>query len=485
MTNFKDDSTNPLVKALRECRIAFIVVFSFSFMCNILTLITSVYALQVLDRVLGSGSLQTLGMLTFIMALIYLSYHMIQVARSFSLIKIGEWLDARISPKLFSHAIDSSSIKLSIGVSQSMRDFGNIRSFLTSVGINSLFDAPWSIVYIAVSFLIHPYMGWIAVAGGIFMLIMGFLNDYAINANLSKSNEYTIKSMYLGDIANRNAETIQAMGMIKNVEERWAEVNEQALQMQSVASYRNGVIANVTRFLRALLQMSVTAISAYLIIVPKPAEMTPGFMIASSIIIGKALAPFDQAIEVWKQVTSAKKSYDKIKNSFDRDSLKREGMSIPNPVGRLVAENVYYAPPGNPGEILKYTIMREVNFTLEPGKSLAVIGPSAAGKSTLVRLLVGIWKPLTGSVRLDGADVFAWNRDDFGQHVGSLSQSVELFTGTVKENIARMSKEIDPAKVLAASKIAGAHDMISKLPQGYETDIGLAGSSLLGDKDSV
>lgn len=480
MTNFKDDNLNPLVRAIKDCRTALIIVFMFAFACNLLSLITSVYALQVLDRVLGSGSLATLGMLTLIMALIYLALHMIQVARSFTLIKIGEWLDNRISPKLFSHAIEASSIKQSMGASQSMREFNNIRSFLTSVGINSLFDAPWSIVYIAVSFCIHPYMGWLVVGGAAFMLVMGFLNSYAIDSNLAKSNEYSIKSMYLADIANRNAETVQAMGMIQAVEERWAEVNDQSLQMQSVASYRNGVISNITRFIRQILQMSVTAVGAYLTIFSKNAEMTPGYMIASSIIIGKALAPFDSAIEVWKQVTSAKKSYDKIKASFDKDALKREGMSIPNPEGRLIAENVFFAPPSaNPGEVQKYTL-RAVNFTLEPGKSLAIIGPSAAGKSTLVRVLAGIWKPMSGAVRLDGADVFAWNREDFGKHVGYLSQNVELFTGTVKENIARLSKDIDPAKVLAAAKISGAHDMISKLPQGYETDIGLAGSLLSG-----
>jgi ATP-binding cassette subfamily C protein len=471
---------NPLKSALRDCRTAFIVTFIFSFGANILALISSVYVLQVLDRVLGSENLDTLVMLTLIVVVIHLTSSLIQVARSFTLIKIGEWLDDRISPKLFAHAIEGSAIKQSMGASQSMREFSNIRSFLTSYGINSLFDAPWSIMYIFVSFLIHPFLGWLTVFGAVLMLFMAFLNAFSINSSLAKSGEFNIKSLYMADIATRNAETVQAMGLMSNVRDRWKESNDESMKLQSVASYRNGIISNTTKFLRTILNVSMSALGAYIVVKSHGLDMTSGKMIMGSIITGKALAPFEQAIEVWKQVTGAMKSYTKINESFEKAGAKREGMSIPNPSGRLAVENVFFAPPlANPGDQPRYTL-KGLNFVLEPGKSLAIIGPSAAGKSTLVRLLVGIWKPTAGTVRIDDADVFSWNREDFGKHIGYLSQAVELFVGSVKQNIGRMDKDAKPERVIKAAKLAGAHDMISRMPNGYESDIGLAGSLLSG-----
>jgi PrtD family type I secretion system ABC transporter len=470
----------PLKSALRDCKIAFTIVFLFSFGSNVLTLIASVYVLQVLDRVLGSGNLKTLLMLTLLVGSIHLTFTFIQVARSFTLIKVGEWLDDRISPKLFAHAIEGSAIKQSMGASQSMREFSHIRSFLTSYGINSLFDAPWAIIYIFVAFLIHPFLGWLTVFGCLLMLFMAFLNAFSVNSSLSKSGEFNIKSMYMADIATRNAETVQAMGLMNNVRSRWSELNDKSMGMQSVASYRNGIIANSTKYFRTMLSVSMTALGAYLVVTTGGQDMTAGKMIMGSIITGKALGPFDQAIEVWKQVSSAYKSYNKINSSFERATVRREGMSIPNPAGRLSAENVFFAPPASkPGEQPKYTL-KGLNFVLEPGKSLAIIGPSGAGKSTLARLLVGTWKPTAGHIRLDNADVFNWNREDFGKHVGYLSQGVELFIGSIKENIGRLDKNADPKKIIEAAKITSAHEMVSRFPHGYETDIGLAGNLLSG-----
>lgn len=471
---------NPLVNALYTCRKAFVITFMFSFGVNLLGLITSIYALQVLDRVLGSNNQSTLFWLSVIIFFVYVSHTLLQITRSFSLIKIGEWLDNNISPKLFTHAVSNAAIRPSLGASQTIREFANVKSFLTSSGINSLFDAPWSIIYVIVIFLIHSYLGWLTIFGAALMLFMAFLNAYAINTTLANSNEFNLKGHHMAEIATRNAETVQAMGMMEKVRHRWMELNKKSLEMQSVASYRNGVISNVTRFFRAILQMAVTAIGAYLVIVTGGQDMTPGYMIASSIMIGRALAPFDQAVEVWKQVTTAMKSYKKIKASFDKDALKPEGISIANPAGAMSSENVFFAPPpSSPGEQPKYTL-KGLNFNLEAGKSLAIIGPSAAGKSTLARLLVGVWKPTTGHVRLDSMDVFAWNREDFGKHVGYLPQGIELFSGTIKDNISRLETNPDPEKIIEAAKLAGAHEMISKLPNAYETDIGIAGSLLSG-----
>ncbi len=482
MTDTTETKTdNPLVNALNDCKKAFIVTFFFSFCVNLLNLITPLYSLQVLDRVISSGSKDTLLMLSIIIIFIYISYTLLQIARSFTLIKIGEWLDQKISPKLFSHAVEAASQKPSMGAAQSIREFNTIKQFLTSSGINSLFDAPWSIIYIIVVFLIHPYLGWLTIFGALIIVFLAILNAYAVNSTLSGSSEMQLKGAYLADIATRNAETVQAMGMMKSVRNRWAETNSAALKMQSIASYRNGILSNTTRFFRSILQMGVTGIGAYIVITTGSQEMTVGNMIASSIIVGRALAPFDQLIEVWKQVTSAQKSYKKIKTSFDKEGSRPDGMTFPNPEGRLSVENVFFIPPTSrsKGEQKEYTL-KGVNFTLDAGKSLAIIGPSGAGKSTLARILVGVWKPHSGHVRLDNADVFTWNRDDFGQHVGYLPQGIELFNGSIKENIARMHKDIDPEAVIEASKLAGAHELISHFPDGYDTDIGLGGSSLSG-----
>lgn len=471
---------NPLIIALRSCKKAFIITFFFSFCVNLLNLITPLYSLQVLDRVISSGSKHTLLMLTIIIMFIYVSYTLLQIARSFTLIKIGEWLDQAISPKLFAHAVESSSQRPSMGAAQTIREFNTIKQFLTSAGINSLFDAPWSIIYIIVVFLIHPYLGWLTIIGAIIIVFLAILNAYAVNSTLASSSEQQLRGSYLADIATRNAETVQAMGMMKPVQSRWAETNSTALKMQSIASYRNGVISNTTRFFRSILQMGVTGIGAYLVITTNSQDMTVGNMIASSIIVGRALAPFDQMIEVWKQVTSANKSYKKIKASFDKDANKVEGMSFPNPEGKITVENVFFAhPPKTPNE-QPHHLLKGINFTLEAGKSLAIIGQSGAGKSTLARLLVGVWKPTSGHVRLDNADVFTWNKDDIGSHIGYLPQGIELFYGTIKENIARMHNNPDPSLVIEAAKAAGVHEMISHLPNGYETDIGLGGNALSG-----
>lgn len=470
---------NPLIQGIKDCRTAFIITFFFAFGVNVLNLITPLFSLQVLDRVIGSGNRHTLLWLSVIFLFVYISHMLLQITRSFVLIKIGEWLDIKISPKLFSHAVRSASLRPSMGGSQIIREFATIKSFLTSIGINSLFDAPWSVIYIIVIFLIHPYLGWLTIFGAILMLFMAFVNAYAVNSTLGSSTDYNLKGLHMAEIATRNAETVQAMGMMGAVRSRWAEMNKKALDSQSVASYRSGLITNFTRFLRAIIAMAVTGIAAYIIISRYPPEMTVGYMIATSIMVSRALAPFDHAVEVWKQISSAQKSYKKINASFAQDADRIEGMSIPNPKGRLSVENVFFAHPPVPGEQPKY-ILKGLNFTLEPGKSLAIIGPSAAGKSTLARLLVGVWKPVSGYVRLDDTDVYSWNREDFGKHAGYLPQGVELFSGTIKDNIARMIEDPDPKLVVEAAKLAGAHEMISRLPKGYETDIGIAGSSLSG-----
>ena len=474
---------NVLQQALDKSRQAFLVVFIFAFCVNVLQLITPLYSLQVLDRVIGSGNLATLLMLSIIIASIYFVYGLIQVARSFTLIKIGEWLDNQVSPLLFSNSVAAASVKQTLGAGQVLRDFQTVKTFITSTGLNTIFDAPWTIAYVIVLYMIHPYMGHIAVIGGIVIIIFAFINAIATTGVLGEATEYSIRSLNHAEIATRNAEVIEAMGMMKNVSRNWHKLNKAALAKQSIASYRNGVISNISRYIRNIISMLVTGVSAYVIVESNQQDMTTGGMIASSILVGRALAPFDNFIELWKGISNTSKAYARINQALKSVSLRDEAMPIPDVEGTLELTNVYYAhEPKNPFAFMlnpKY-IINDLSFKVHSGEILAIIGPSAAGKSTIAKLLTGVWKPIAGNICLDGGDVHRWNRENFGKHIGYLPQGIELFSGTVKQNIARMSEDFDPEKVIEAAKMSGAHEIILKLPEGYDSDIGIAGSSLSG-----
>lgn len=481
----KAQSENFLDKILNESKTVLRIVFIFAFAVNLLNLITPLYSLQVLDRVLSSRSYETLITLTLIMIVLQLALHLLQVTRSFTLIKLGEWLDNTLSPTLFSNAIKISSQRSGISASYFIRELQQVKMFLTSSGINTVFDAPWSIIYIIVLFVIHPWMGWLAIVGAIISMFFAFLNAYTTNSKLGESSDVNQKAMATSDIAARNAEAIEAMGMMKAVMKNWQKYNNSALKYQSDASYANSVIRYISLFVRAILQMMCTALGAYLTITPDVhtglTSMTAGGMIASSIILGRALSPFDQIVDVWKQIHGAFKSYGKIREVFGKKSDRHDAMSLPRPEGLISAENVSYAIPTDPalGGQPRF-ILKGLSFQINPGDVTAIIGPSAAGKSTLAKILVGIWKATQGSVRLDGADVYTWGRDNFGKYVGYLPQDVELFSGTIKDNIARLDQDADPELVVEAAKLSGAHELILKLPNGYETDIGVGGASLSG-----
>ena len=482
-TNELKKEPNPLKLALSKCEAAFKITFVFAFIINLLMLVTPLYSLQVLDRVIGSGNLNTLFLLSLIIAFIYFIHCLMQIARSFTLIKVGEWLDNKLSPLLFGHSVSTSATKVNASSSRLLRDFQSLKTFLTSTGINTVFDAPWSIVYIVIIFLIHPYIGYITVLGAVIIVGFAFFNAIATNRTLGEATEFSVKGMTQADVANRNAEAVEAMGMIKNVTRNWAKFNEAALAKQSVASYRNGIISNFSRFIRNLMQMAVTGVGAYVVVSSGGQDMTTGGMIASSIIVGKALAPFDNAIAMWKSISETMKSYKTINESLDNHKARDQAMPIPHVDGHLTIENIYYtAPvaPGQPQPPMPRYILKGVSFSLQPGEILAIIGPSAAGKSTLAKIIVGVWGASSGSVRLDGGDVYTWNRENFGEHVGYLPQGIELFSGTIKENIARMSDQIIPEKVIDVAKMSGAHEIILRFPDGYDTDIGYAGSNLSG-----
>ena len=462
--------TNMLDETLHSCKGAFLYVLLFSLAANLLMMALPLYTLQVLDRVISSGSIETLVMLSLVMLGAFIALGLVQVTRSLALIKIGEWIDKKLAPEFLYNSVSISALSNTPSGSQSLRDLNTLRQFLTGQAINSLFDAPWAIIYIAVIFAIHPVNGMLTLAGGIVLFLFALFNEYATKDPLNEANELSVKSLGYVDMATRNAEVVEAMGMMPAISKKWHSISKDVIKKQSLASNRASVVASISRTIRFTLQIAVVGIGAYLVL---QGQLSLGSIIASSILLGRALAPFEAAIETWKHVLSARKAHERMKKVLELPCKRNEAMSLPAPEGRLSAEKVVYAPPGSQKATIK-----GINFELNAGDILAVIGPSAAGKSTLAKLMIGVWQPASGNMRLDGADIFSWNRDEFGKYAGYLPQDVELFQGSVKENIARMQEDASAEDIVEAAKMAHVHDMILKLPNGYETQIGVGGSVL-------
>jgi PrtD family type I secretion system ABC transporter len=354
---------------------------------------------------------------------------------------------------------------------QALRDVSQVRQFVASPGIFSLFDAPWVPVYLFVIYLLHPVLFIIAVIGALMLFSLAVANELATRKPLKAANAQNVKALRKTAAAARNAEVIEAMGLMPGITRRWLSDNQGALQQQMLASGRAGLILAASKLCRLVLQVAMLGVGGYLVL---RYELTPGGMIAGSIILSRALQPVEQAIGTWKSLLAARSAYTRLKTFMTQTQQRPAEMSLPTPHGHLSVEKVVFTPPGGQRPVLK-----GVSFALAAGECVAIVGPSAAGKSTLARLIVGAWRPNHGAVRLDGADVYSWERVDFGRHVGYLPQDVELFDGTIEDNIARLG-EPDPAAVVKAARRAGVHEMILGLPDGYRTQIGEGGALLSG-----
>lgn len=470
MPTTKESKAQLLHNALHACRVAFYYSLLFSFISNLMLLMIPMYSLQVLDRVISSASLNTLLMLTLLVLLALTCLSLIQAVRSSILIRLGNWLDQRLAPLLFAHGVALSAHKRTMGSSQYLQDLNHIKNFITGPAMSSLLDAPWSVIFIGMLFLIHPSVGLISVFGGIVLLGLAIINELATKPALDAAGEHQTRSMHYADTAARNAEAVEAMGMLNQLTQMWREAGAKSQALQTLASNRAAVIAGITRFIRQAIQIAVTGVGAYYVL---KTEMSVGGMIAAGILVGRALSPFETAITSWKGFVSARKSRSRLIQTLEQSPLRPQGMEMPEPQGRISMENVYYVPPGQ-----KKPTLSGVSFVLEPGETLAIIGPSAAGKSTITKLLAGVWKPASGHVRLDSAEVYSWGREQFGRYIGYLPQDVELFAGSVKTNIARMNPQANDESVVKAAQDAHVHELVLYLPEGYETDIGTDGSSL-------
>ena len=437
----------------------------FSFFINLLTLTSSIYMMQVYDRVLGSRSGPTLLYLTLFAGACLATLAALEVVRSRLLVRLGTRFDAQLSGLVFMRTLTAGRS------GQGLRDLDQLRTFLTGPHILSLLDAPWMPIYIGLVYLLHPWLGHVALVGGVLLFLLALWNERDTREPIGEAGKQMAASTQFAEVSARNAEAIRAMGMLPGLTALWRKRHDLGIGLQGVASDRAGNVAAVAKALRFFLQIAILGVGAWLVI---QQECTGGVMIASSIIMGRGLAPVEAAIGGWRGFLQARESYGRLLKGFGSDAADAPTMPLPKPEGKLVFEGVSGGPP----DLRKFTV-QGLSFSLEPGVVLGITGPSAAGKSTLARLAVGVWRPGAGVVRLDGANIADWNREDVGPHIGYLPQDIELFPGTVAENIARFGA-VDADRVVDAAQLAGAHQVILELPQGYDTPIGPAGVNLSG-----
>lgn len=463
---------SPLSDALLRCRNSFLAIGLFSCFINLLMLVPSFYMLQVYDRVVSTGSEPTLLMLTLIMVMLLASMGSLEWVRSRILVRVSNQLDIQLTDRLY-----DASFRLAVmsggrrSSAQPLSDMTALRQFLTSNGLLAFFDAPWIPIYLAVMFAFHPWFGWFGIVCALLLCALAVVNERATQPLLKQANQENLQASQATERHLHNAEVVSAMGMLGDLRGHWREMNNQVLLSQSQASDRAGLLSSISKTFRQVMQSLVLGIGAYLAI---KQEISPGMMIAGSILLGRALAPVDQIIGSWKGVIAARGQYQRLNDLLQQIASEPERMALPAPEGGIRVENLTLVPPG--GEL---PTVRNLSFTIPAGSSVAIVGPSGAGKSSLARALLGIWPPRSGCVRLDEADINQWNREALGPYVGYLPQDIELFEGTIAENIARFSN-VNADWVVEAARLAGVHELILQLPQGYDTVIGSNGQGLSG-----
>ncbi|MFC3396092.1 type I secretion system permease/ATPase [Brenneria rubrifaciens] len=464
-------SGREIIDALATYRQGFWGIGVFSAVINLLMLVPAIYMLQVYDRVLPSGNTMTLAMLTAIMLGLFLLMGLLEWVRSAVVIRLGTQMDMQLNQRIYNAAFESSLKSGSARAGQTLNDLTTLRQFATGNALFAFFDAPWFPVYLLVIFLLHPWLGLMALGGGGVLILLAWLNQRLTRAPLAQAAKVTAQATQQANANLRNADAIEAMGMLSALRQRWLTQHHQFLHYQNVASEKSATMTSLAKSTRLALQSLMLGLGALLAV---NGEITPGMMIAGSILIGRVLSPIDQLIAVWKQWMQARLAWQRLNDVLDQNPARVAGMTLPAPQGKLQVEQLSASLPHS-----RTPILANLTFELSPGDVLGVLGHSGSGKSTLARLLVAALSPLGGKVRLDGADLHQWDKEHLGHFIGYLPQDVQLFTGTIAENIARFSQP-DAEKIVAAAITAGVHDMILRLPQGYDTPLGEDGAGLSG-----
>lgn len=462
---------NELAEILTSFKRAFRTVGVFSAVINLLMLMPALYMLQLYDSVLTSRNEMTLLMLTLIMLGAYIFMGALEYVRSFVLIRVGAQFDLKLNKRVYTAAFEQSLRLRDSNAGQALQDLTNLRQFLTGNALFAFFDAPWFPIYLLVIFLFHVWLGVFALFGTALLVVLAYINEKVSHKPLAEANAMAVASTSLATNNLRNAEVIEAMGMLPNLQARWYKLHGKFLNLQAEASEKSGVVSAFSKATSVALQSLMLGLGALLVLED---SISPGMMIAGSILLGKAIGPVQLLISVWRQFGNTRSSYERLTKLLEENPDRQPGMALPKPKGVVSVENVVAAPPGS-----KVPVIKGVAFNIGAGEVLGVIGPSGSGKSTLARLLVGVWPATAGKIRLDGADVYQWNKDELGPHIGYLPQDIELFAGTISENIARFG-EIDSDKVILAAKRAGVHEMILSMPKGYDTLLGDGGGGLSG-----
>lgn len=461
-----------LEQALKLCKGAFISAAGFSMVINLLMLVPSIYMLQVYDRVVPTGNHSTLVMLTLIMFALFVTMSVLEWVRSQILVRVSTRLEILLNDRVFGVAYKQSLYSGGQRASsQPLDDLTALRQFLTGNGLFAFFDAPWMPIYIALMFVFHAWYGWFSIITAVILVVVAIVNERVTAKTLEEANKMAMAGRVLLNKNLRNAEVIEAMGMLGSVRQRWQATAEKVLVLQSVASSKAGLIAATSKVIRLTSQSLILGVGAYLVI---EREISPGLMIAGSILLGRALAPIDMIIATWKGFVSARGQYHRLQDALKQIPAERDKMPLPPPTGKFQLEEAQVIPPGS-----KIPAIKTLSFSIEAGDSVGVLGPSGAGKSTLARALLGIWPTSNGKIRLDGAEVCTWNRAQLGPYLGYLPQDIELFDGSISENIARFGN-VDPEMVVAAAKMADVHELILRLPDGYDTVLGGASGMLSG-----
>ncbi len=461
-----------LAAALRDVRHYFGFAGLFSAAVNLLMLTPIIYMLQVYDRVVSSGSVPTLTMLTILMVCLLLALGGFEWVRSMVMIgasnRLEQRLRQRISEATFNRALLSGGMTAS---AQPMNDLSQLRQYLTGPSLFAFFDAPWVPIYLIVMYLFHPLFALCGVFAVIVMLILALANEKTTSRKLQDANALnsSVNNQLTGSL--RNAEVIAAMGMGNDIRARQEDGSERILDLQSTASRQAGVFTSMSKSFRLTMQSLTLGLGALLAL---QQEISPGMMIAGSLLLGRALAPIDLLVATWRGFSVARAQYNRLGELLEQLPPRPLPMPLPDPRGQLSVEGLFVLPPAS-----QTFVVRNANFDLAPGEALGIVGPSASGKSSLARAILGVWPSARGAVRLDGAEIFTWDRDQLGGHLGYLPQDIELFDGSIADNICRFGQQ-DSDAIVAAAKLAGVHELILELPQGYNTMIGGTGGVLSG-----
>ena len=445
----------------------------FSLVCSLLVLAPSGYMLEVYDRVVNSRSHTTLAMLTLLVLGAYVVMEVLEWARSEVMRSASVELDRKMSVRIFNAIFEANLSRLPGGTQQPLNDFRQVRDFLYSPVLLAIMEAPVALVMMVLLFLINPLLGWSALAFAVLQTLVAWLNERSTKPPLMQANRTAIEAQQYADNTLRNAEVIESRGMLRDTHRRWQRKQQDFLDLQALASERAGGFQAISKLLQNTLTSMLLGLGCWLLLYNE-LRGGPGMMIVASVLGGRMLAPLVQVVSQWQTVVNVRDAWMRVDGLLAAVPERKQGMSLPAPRGALQVEQLVAGAPGSAAPIL-----RGVQFALAPGEVLAVVGPSAAGKTTLARLLVGLWPAQGGKVRLDGADIHAWSKAELGAHLGYLPQGVELFEGTLAENIARFA-EVEPAKVEAAARAVGLHEFILSLPQGYDSPVGPEGARLSG-----